>query len=68
MSQQGVTALVERFTTDEQFREQAIANPGEALSGFDLTESERGALLSGDADQLRGAGIDEDSLMIFMFL
>jgi hypothetical protein len=68
MSQQAVTALVERLSNDTQFREQAIANPDEALAAFDLTEHERSALLSGDAEQLRTAGIDDGALFVLVAL
>lgn len=52
------TKLVDRFNTDEAFRDQAISDPETALKGYDLPADEREALISGDSDRLQALGVD----------
>ena len=59
MSRQMIAQVVERASTDAQFRAQLERDPENALAGYDLTPQERSALLSGDENQLRELGVDQ---------
>ncbi len=58
MSKQCLTQVVERATEDTLFRQQLASNPESALAGYDLTDDERMALLSGDPKKLQDMGVD----------
>ena len=59
MSRQTIAQVVDRASTDAQFRAQLERDPENALAGYDLTPQERSALLSGDENQLRELGVDQ---------
>ena len=50
--------MVERASTDVNFRSQLQSHPESALKGYDLTGDERAALLSGDSSTLQSLGVD----------
>ena len=58
MSQEMLTKIVERLSTDASYREQLASNPEAALKGYDLTAEERAALMSGDSAKLESMGVD----------
>jgi hypothetical protein len=58
MSQDALSKIVERASTDAAFRSQLSSNPESALAGYDLTPEERAAVSSGDPNQLRALGVD----------
>ena len=58
MSQEMLTKIVERLSTDEAYRQQLASNPEVALKGYDLTADERAALMSGDSAKLESLGVD----------
>jgi hypothetical protein len=52
MSKEAVQAVIGKAVTDSKFREELFANPEQALSGYELTESEMAALKNVDAETL----------------
>ena len=44
MSQETVVEVITKVLVDAEFRSQLFAEPGAALSGYDLTEEERASL------------------------
>lgn len=52
MSKEAVQAVIGKAVTDSKFREELFANPDQALSGYELTEAEMGALKRVDAETL----------------
>ena len=58
MSQESLSKIVERASTDPAFRAQLQSNPESALAGYDLTAEERAALMSGDPGRMQGLGVD----------
>lgn len=53
MAAEAALQVLDRTMTDEAFLDQFLTNPDAALDGYDLTPTERDALLSGDEHQLR---------------
>ena len=51
--------LIERAITDDVFAERLKNEQEAALAGYDITEEERAALLSGDAEQQAAVGLDQ---------
>ena len=68
MPSKAMEELIERAVSDEAFAEQLRTDPAGALAGYDLTEDEKGALGSRDADRIRGLGVDERISKIFIKL
>jgi hypothetical protein len=58
MSQENLTKVIERASTDAAFRSQLQSNPEAALASYDLTAEEKAALRSGDASKLSELGVD----------
>jgi hypothetical protein len=52
MSQETVEAIIGKAVLDAEFREALLANPDEALAGYDLTEEELAGLKELDAESL----------------
>ena len=50
--------VLERATTDADFRQRLRRDPDAALAGYDLDPEARAALLSADASQVRSLGVD----------
>jgi hypothetical protein len=48
--------IIIRCISDQEFSDSFLNNPEEALSGYDLAEEERSALLARDADALERLG------------
>jgi hypothetical protein len=46
MSQQAVEQVIGRAVTDPEFRDLLFSDPDQALTGYDLTEEERQAILA----------------------
>jgi len=68
MPSKAMEELIERAVSDEAFAEQLRTDPAGALAGYDLTEDEKAALGSRDADRIRGLGVDERISKIFIKL
>ena len=49
MSQEALSKVIERASTDSAFRTQLQSNPESALAGYDLTPEERAAVMSEDS-------------------
>ena len=49
MSQDALSKVIERASTDATFRSQLQSNPESALAGYDLTPEECAAVMSGDS-------------------
>jgi hypothetical protein len=60
MSLADVQTVIERAVQEEEFRKELFANPDEALSGYDLSESEAAALKSIDSETLESVAGDVD--------
>ncbi len=60
MSLEALTALIQRASSDPDFRRQLQFDPRQAFSGVELTAAEFNALKSGKADKLRDVGLDEE--------
>jgi len=58
MSLQGIEQVLERGAREPDFSSKIKADP-RLLDAYDLTELERGALLSGDQDQLEALGMED---------
>ena len=58
MSSEAVRQVLERANTDEEFRSRCATNPDGPLAGYDLTDDERNALISGDDEALQAVGLD----------
>ena len=58
MSQEVLSQIIERASTDAEFRAQLEQDPRGTLSLYDLTEEERAALTSGDGAALQSLGVD----------
>ncbi len=58
MSQEALAKVVERASTDPEFRAELQRSPDSALKGYDLTVDERAAVMSGDTSQLGSLGVD----------
>ncbi|MEU7723850.1 hypothetical protein AB0B78_01080 [Streptomyces sp. NPDC040724] len=54
-----VNALLDRLATDPEFQARWEVDPDSVLGEFDLTESQRAALASGDVDSLIDEGLAE---------
>ena len=52
MTLEAVQAVIVKAVQEEEFRKELFANPDEALSGYDLSETESAALKSLDAETL----------------
>jgi hypothetical protein len=66
MSVQAITEVIARSYRDRDFVDAVRANPSAALEGYDLTEQERAALVSGDEDAIFGAaGLEVDAHLVF---
>jgi hypothetical protein len=50
--------IIERASTDAQFRAQLQSNPEAALAGYQLTAEEKAALMSADPARLDPLGVD----------
>jgi hypothetical protein len=59
MSVEAVAQVLERASTDQAWRERAVADPEGALAEYDLTSAEREALMSGEPERLQALGVDE---------
>jgi hypothetical protein len=55
MSQQDLETIIDKAMTDEQFRTQLIADPGEALKDYDISEDEIKQLAASMGDEFAGA-------------
>jgi hypothetical protein len=53
MSQEALSKFLERFLTDESFREALQNDPESAMKDYDLSPTERFALAANDEDALR---------------
>lgn len=60
MSAHAVEEVIRHAVEDQAFREQLRHQPDSALHGYDLTYTERQALISGDAAKLRDLGVDSE--------
>jgi hypothetical protein len=58
MSQDALSKVIERASTDAAFRTQLRSNPESALAGYDLTPEERAAVMSGDSGSMSSLGVD----------
>ena len=58
MSKEGVVAFLDKILNDESFQAKLKADPGTALSDFDLTAEEIEAIRSGSQEQLEALGLD----------
>lgn len=58
MSQADVSRFVTLALDDADLREQLQGNPDDAFQGYDLTDDERSAIVSGDEQKLREMGLD----------
>ena len=58
MSQEGVSAFLERVLNDEGFRTRLMADADEALSQFDLTDEEVLAIKTGGEERLKNLALD----------
>jgi hypothetical protein len=56
---QAMMAVLDRAAKDYRFNWEMIERPDEALARYRLTDQERGALKSGERDQLISVGLDE---------
>lgn len=52
-------AVLDRAAKDQRFNWQMMSQPDATLDQFDLTDTEREALKSGDRDKLVACGLDE---------
>jgi hypothetical protein len=52
MSKEALQALIGRAVLDSEYRKALLANPAEALAGYELTDEERAALNALDAETL----------------
>ncbi len=52
MSKKAVEAIIGKAVLDAEFREALLANPAEALAGYELTEQEMAGLKELDAESL----------------
>ena len=52
MSQQAVEAVIGKAVLDDEFRKELTADAEKALSAFDLTDAEKAALKSMDAETM----------------
>lgn len=52
MSKQAVEAVIGKIALDAAFREALLANPDQALAGFDLTETDKANLKAIDAETM----------------
>jgi hypothetical protein len=52
MSQASIEHIIGKALLDADFRDMLLANPEQALSGFDLTEAEKTYLKRADAETL----------------
>ncbi|HEY7066910.1 MAG TPA: Os1348 family NHLP clan protein [Chloroflexota bacterium] len=59
MSKRGVEQVLMRALGDGDFRKHLQDQPDTALTGFDLTDEERAAILGGDKNALLDFGIDK---------
>jgi hypothetical protein len=53
-----LTKVIERASTDADFRKQLASNPEAALASYTLTAEEKAALLRGDTAKLQELGVD----------
>ena len=58
MSLEALSALIQRASSDPEYRRQLQFDPRQALSGVDLTTAEFNALKSGNAARLQEVGLD----------
>jgi hypothetical protein len=59
MSIEALTALIQRASSDADFRRQLQFDPRQAFQGVDLTAAEFNALKSGNPARLRELGLDD---------
>jgi hypothetical protein len=55
---EALNQVIERASTDAEFRAKLQSDPSGALAGYDLTPDERAAVLSGDAGRIEALGLD----------
>jgi hypothetical protein len=58
MSKEALNEIVERALDDLTFREELSMNPDAVLARYDLTESERQALMASDPLKLADVGVE----------
>ncbi|HLH24473.1 MAG TPA: Os1348 family NHLP clan protein [Chloroflexota bacterium] len=58
MSQEALSKVIERASTDAAFRAQLANSPESALAGYDLTPEERAAVMNGDSGTMSSLGVD----------
>ena len=58
MSHRDVSRFVTLALEDHELRERLLSDPNSAFEGYDLTDEERQAILTGDEHRLQHAGID----------
>jgi hypothetical protein len=58
MSQAELSRFITRALDDENLRTTLASNPDRAFQGFDLSDTEKAAVRSGDEQKLRDLGID----------
>jgi len=66
MSKEVLRKVVQRSINDAQFRRQLATDASAALSGYDLTTEEIGALRSRDAGKLTAFGVDTRMSKVFV--
>lgn len=54
MAANAVQSVLGRAVTDSEFRKMLRENPGEALTGYDLSDEEKDALMHLDAEKVDG--------------
>jgi len=59
MSIEALAALIQRASSDQEFRRQLQFEPRQAFNGVDLTTAEFNALKSGSPAKMRELGLDE---------
>ncbi len=57
MTKQALDQVVQKYTSDAAFREAVQANAKQALKGYDLSEQEIAALMSGDSAKMAELGL-----------
>src|SRR5256885_16346876 len=65
MSKEALRTVVQRSTSDAEFRRQLATNADGALRGYDLSAAEIGALRTRDAGKLTAFGVDTRMSKVF---